>query len=229
MTDNVYKIKIIKNGPYIVSGKVHLEEKIIVRGEDGNEYVDSRHYPDSENYALCRCGKSKTMPFCDGSHVSIKFKGTEKASRKPFLEKAKIIKGPVVTLEDVESLCAYARFCITRQGDVWKLTKESDNVQARKIAIKSACDCPSGRLVIRDNESGLPIEPDFEPSIVILQDSYHSCSGPIWVRGKIPIESSDGTVYEIRNRVTLCRCGKSRNTPFCDGRHVDINFSDILL
>jgi CDGSH-type Zn-finger protein len=36
----------------------------------------------------------------------------------------------------------------------------------------------------------------------------------------------DGTQYEIRNRVTLCRCGASRNKPFCDGNHVLIVFND---
>ncbi|MFY9800413.1 MAG: CDGSH iron-sulfur domain-containing protein [Methanoregula sp.] len=40
------------------------------------------------------------------------------------------------------------------------------------------------------------------------------------MRGGIPVESSEGHVYEIRNRITLCRCGKSYNKPFCDGRHI---------
>ena len=44
-------------------------------------------------------------------------------------------------------------------------------------------------------------------------------NGPIWVRGGIPIESADESIYEIRNRVALCRCGKSSNIPFCDGSH----------
>jgi len=44
--------------------------------------------------------------------------------------------------------------------------------------------------------------------------------GPLWCAGGIPIEAEDGTPYEIRNRVTLCRCGKSLNKPFCDSRHL---------
>jgi CDGSH-type Zn-finger protein len=39
------------------------------------------------------------------------------------------------------------------------------------------------------------------------------------VRGEIPIQSADGKIYRIRNRVTLCRCGKSLNKPFCDSSH----------
>jgi CDGSH-type Zn-finger protein len=46
------------------------------------------------------------------------------------------------------------------------------------------------------------------------------------VRGCIPIESADGTLWETRNRVTLCRCGKSQNMPFCDGSHIDVRFND---
>ncbi|MHB8164175.1 MAG: CDGSH iron-sulfur domain-containing protein [Methanoregula sp.] len=32
---------------------------------------------------------------------------------------------------------------------------------------------------------------------------------------------ADGKPYTVRNRVTLCRCGKSGNKPFCDGSHVE--------
>ncbi len=44
----------------------------------------------------------------------------------------------------------------------------------------------------------------------------------------MPIESVDGTPYEIRNRVTLCRSGVSINKPFCNGSHASINRKDGL-
>jgi CDGSH-type Zn-finger protein len=50
--------------------------------------------------------------------------------------------------------------------------------------------------------------------------------GPLLVRGGIPVESEDGRPYEVRNRVTLCRCGHSRNKPFCDGTHDQIGFRE---
>ena len=53
-------------------------------------------------------------------------------------------------------------------------------------------------------------------------------SGPIWVKGGIRIEGADGKSYEIRNRVTLCRCGQSSNKPFCDGTHASMHFHDGL-
>ena len=221
---NKCSITITENGPYLVSGNVPLEEKIITGGKDGNEYADGRHYAQMEDYALCRCGKSKNMPFCDGEHKGSCFNGTETASREPFLDQATVIKGPEVTLTDVEDLCAFARFCHLHSGSVWEMTENSDNPKLKEWAIKAACDCPAGRLVAWDNKTGQPIEPDYQPSIIILQDPSRNCGGPIFVRGGIPIQSSDGTFYEVRNRVTLCRCGESDNKPFCDATHVSIEF-----
>ncbi|MGH9998927.1 MAG: CDGSH iron-sulfur domain-containing protein [Nitrosopumilaceae archaeon] len=40
---------------------------------------------------------------------------------------------------------------------------------------------------------------------------------------------TDGTQYEKRNRVTLCRCGASSNKPFCNGSHASIKFNDGML
>ena len=48
--------------------------------------------------------------------------------------------------------------------------------------------------------------------------------GPIYVSGGIRVESFDGRGYEIRNRQTLCRCGGSKNKPFCDCSHFYIKF-----
>ena len=48
--------------------------------------------------------------------------------------------------------------------------------------------------------------------------------GPIWLRGGISLTSADGYQYEVRNRMTVCRCGASRNKPFCDGSHASIKY-----
>ena len=135
-----------------------------------------------------------------------------------------MIEGPDLDLLD-DNRCAFARFCHREDGNVWGLTENSDNPKYRAEAIIAASECPSGRLVAYD-KTGKPIEPNYEPSIEILQDSEKEVSGPIFVKGNIPIESSEGHTYEIRNRVALCRCGKSRNSPFCDATHISIKFSD---
>ena len=74
--------------------------------------------------------------------------------------------------------------------------------------------------------SGEPIEPELAPSIAIVSDPAQSVAGPIWVRGGIQVVSEDATPYERRNRATLCRCGASKNKPFCDANHASIGFID---
>jgi CDGSH-type Zn-finger protein len=53
-----------ENGPYLVSGEVLLTD------------VDGRDVPHGDYMALCRCGRSKNKPFCDGMHVGSCFDGT---------------------------------------------------------------------------------------------------------------------------------------------------------
>ena len=224
---NRRRIKVVKDGPYLVSGKIPLAKEIIVSDKRGTpiRWEKGEKYPDKETYALCRCGRSKNRPYCDGTHAKVGFDGTETASREKYLEQAETISGPDLILTDAEKLCAVARFC-HRVEDTWNLTENSDDPESKEIAIAEACDCPSGRLVAWDKKTGKPIEPDFEPSISIIESPETNISGPIWVKSCVLIESSDGTEYDVRNRVTLCRCGKSKNKPFCDGTHIAIRFTD---
>jgi CDGSH-type Zn-finger protein len=214
------RIRVVRNGPYVVTGRVPLSEQIIVVDSRGNAVAwrEGRRYPEQETYALCRCGKSRNMPFCDGTHARIGFKAIETASRVPYIEQAQVVEGPGLKLTDAEALCASARFC-ERAGGVWDLTLHSSQAEVRRLAIEECELCPSGRLVAWTKEDNA-IEPDLVPSIGLVEDPQVGVSGPIWVRGGIPIESADGTLWETRNRVTLCHCGKSRNMPFCDGSHI---------
>lgn len=218
------KIKVLKNGPYIVTGNVPLIEKIITPKGKGYEYKEGRQFPQEEEYHLCRCGKSKNPPFCDGSHETSHFDGTETASREKYINRASKLEGPDLDLLDDER-CAFARFCHREDGNVWELTEQSDNPKYREEAIKAASDCPAGRLVAVD-KTGKMIEPEYEPSIEILQDPQRGVSGPLFVKGNIPIESSEDFTYEVRNRAALCRCGRSTNKPFCDASHVTVRFKD---
>jgi len=219
------RIKVIKDGPYIVTGGVPLDLENIVTGADSEPscWEKSSSYPYRDTYTLCRCGASQTKPFCDGSHSQMAFDGTETASREPYLGRAEKTCGPGLDLTWSKELCAAARFC-HRGEDAWGYVERSDDPEARKAAIEEACCCPTGSLVAWDKETGQAIEPDLEPSISLIENPQTGTSGPIWVKGRIPIQSADGFEYESRNRVALCRCGKSNNKPFCDGSHTSINF-----
>ena len=208
-----------------------MDEEIIIPNEDGTPWIYRKgqvEFPESEPMALCRCGESKDKPFCDGSHAKATWDCKETASFEPILEDADIIDGPLISLLDNEKYCSFARFCDAK-GRVWNIVQEAQNQEEVELAIREAEHCPSGRLMIVDNETKTIYEPEFAPSISLLEDSGIKVSGPIWVKGGIKIISSSGETYEIRNRVTLCRCGQSRNKPFCDGTHASIRFQDDIV
>jgi len=220
------RITVTKNGPYRVSGAVPLARQTIIADEEGSSvaWEQGETLDTPEEYALCRCGRSKNKPFCDESHLQAGFDGTETASREPYLAQADVEDGPRVRLTDAQALCAYARFC-DFGGQVWNLV-ERDDPEAAGLAVREAGLCPSGRLVAWDRFTNRPLEPELEPSIGVVEDPPQGVSGPLWVRGEIAVYSADGYEYETRNRVTLCRCGASGNKPFCDGTHAAIGFRD---
>ena len=57
-------ISVTHNGPLIATGTFKLIDK------DGKETIEKA------KVALCRCGHSHNKPFCDGTHVKIKFDDT---------------------------------------------------------------------------------------------------------------------------------------------------------
>lgn len=213
-------VTVTKNGPYLVTGGVPLTTKIIGVDAAGEsvQWNDGELYPVAETYALCRCGQSGNKPFCDATHAKINFDGTETATREPFADQAKIFDGPTHMLMDVGALCASARFC-DPEGQVWSQIRRTDESNILAKFIRQVGDCPSGRLVAWDKATDTAIEPELPISIALIEDPQQQCSGPLWLRGGIPVVAADGFKYEVRNRVTLCRCGLSQNKPFCDGSH----------
>ncbi len=214
------RITVTPNGPYLVNGDVPVAEQHIVTNAKGEsmEWIEGKRFEHEAAFALCRCGHSANKPFCDGTHQKIGFDGTETAGREPYAEQAGEIEGPAMVLKDAESLCAFARFCDTH-GQVWNLVQRPDHAEARKWVEHQAGHCPGGRLVAVDRATGRELEPVFEPSIGLVEDTAKRVSGPLWVRGGIPVAGADGREYEARNRVALCRCGRSGNKPYCDGSH----------
>jgi CDGSH-type Zn-finger protein/uncharacterized Fe-S cluster protein YjdI len=80
--------------------------------------------------------------------------------------------------------------------------------------------CPSGALVYEAGD-GRPREAPAPANTVIV-----SYNGPYFVRGELAIEGAPGDMAGIRFRVALCRCGQSKNKPFCDGSHEPAGFRD---
>ncbi len=217
-------IKVLKNGPYLVTGGIPLYESVITPKGNGYVYKPGRPLPQKETYTLCRCGHTRTPPFCDGAHGRHGFDGEETADKSAYSKRATRLEGEGIDLLD-DGRCAFARFCHRETGDAWELAEESGTPYNKAEAIAAASECPAGRLTAIEKD-GARHEPGYDPAIEILQDPEEEASAGIFVKGGIPIESADGAAYEVRNRVVLCRCGYSKNKPFCDMQHIVEGFQD---
>jgi CDGSH-type Zn-finger protein len=207
------------NGPFLVVGGVPLYRRRSVESEHGEpmawettEQVDTH-----ERYALCRCGQSDRKPFCDGTHARVGFAADDRASGT-YDERAHVLGGTGITVRDDRSICVHAGFCGTRVANVWGQVPETGESTVRVQVVSMIEKCPSGALTFRFD--GDDVEPLLAPAIAVTDD------GPLWVTGGIPVAVADGTALEVRNRVTLCRCGASGNKPLCDGSHKNVGFRD---
>jgi CDGSH-type Zn-finger protein len=226
------KITVSKDGPYRIQGGIALNRKEVVYSEfdESLTWRKVKAIQTPPSYALCRCGESNNKPFCDGSHTRIGFDGTEQADTRLTVERQKVIEGANIEGTNIRvksdlSLCAHARFCFNRFGNLNQMMPSANDVRIRNQVITMVERCPSGALTYEievDNDTSNDyriVEPDLPTAIAVITD------GPLWVTGDIRIERADGQPMEIRNRVTLCRCGHSKNKPFCDGTHNEINFT----
>ena len=225
-----FSITVTEKGPYLVYGRPPLAEQFIMPNENNESWYfqEGRHFStEAEPTALCRCGASQRKPYCDGSHEKAMWDPTLTAHSEPLLDKAEVIEGSTLEMTDNPKYCVFARFCHP-EGDAWTLTEQSSNPEARRMAIREASMCPSGRLTAWDKSSGKPFEVRFEPSLGLIEDVTIGSSGGLWIRGGIALRRETGKTYEIRNRVVVCRCGQSANKPYCDGTHAAIKWRDNL-
>ena len=222
MTEETQKITVRPNGPYIVRGGIPLVRKTPVMSEHGEPLTWKKEgvLSTANVYRLCRCGQSKTKPFCDGTHTLEEFDGFEAADAGPVADRAKSYDGTNIIVKDDRSLCTHAGFCGNRATNIWKMVPRTDDTQVRAQVMAMVEKCPSGALSFALDSDGEPIEPDLPKEIAVTPD------GPLWISGGILVERRDGQPLEIRNRVTLCRCGHSSKKPLCDGTHKSVGFSD---
>lgn len=151
------KIKILKNGPYQFKGGIPLNQLSYTINPETKamDFEELQTYETGETYFLCRCGRTKNYPYCDGSHASEQpaFDGTEVAN------------------------------------------------------------CPD------TNET---LDASIPSTASLLENVKCQIHGPVMVKGGVTLEGAEGKQYPRRNNMTLCTCGRSRNKPYCDGSHSQI-------
>ncbi len=164
--------------------------------------------------ALCRCGKSENKPFCDGTHAKVNF-SSKRLGGGPA-DKQDHYEGKAIRINDNRGVCAHAARCTDGLKSVFKYGEEPwiDPDGADVEAIKNQIQqCPSGALSY--SFDGVEhTQYSREPGIGIIKN------GPYRVTGGVELKDpGNGQTPATRDHYTLCRCGGSKNKPFCDGTH----------
>jgi thiamine pyrophosphate-dependent acetolactate synthase large subunit-like protein/CDGSH-type Zn-finger protein/nitrite reductase/ring-hydroxylating ferredoxin subunit len=201
-------IRCQKNGPYVVKDLADLSN------------WNGEQLPTYPVMSLCRCGQSKNIPDCDGTHVTVGFDSAKTTDGEWDYRKNYV--GKKITIHDNRGICAHSRFCTDGLPSVWKMGVEpwidADGAGVEEI-IAIIKKCPSGALsyTVEDVEHR---DQDRSPAIRLAKD------GPCWVVGGIELQNEPRGEEASLEHYTLCRCGGSKNKPFCDGTHWHIGFKD---
>jgi CDGSH-type Zn-finger protein len=220
------KISVQEHGPYLITGDVPLVAKTQVVTEFGEPIAWEKEATLASKpvYALCRCGNSANKPFCDGSHKAATWDAAETAPTNATAERRETHAGGTqIIVQRDYAVCCESGFCGTRLANIQQMLAqaEPDNTHVRSQVIAMVERCPSGSYTYTITGRDHDIEPDLPPQIAATTEitAEGPIQGPLWVTGGIPIERADGQPMEVRQRVTLCRCGNSKNKPLCDGSH----------
>lgn len=128
-----------------------------------------------------------------------------------------VVEGKAVRLSFDGSKCIHSRNCVLGQPAVFKA-----NVQGPWIDPDAASPeellalserCPSGAITIERLDGGASEQPSGRNVVAVLEN------GPYAVRGELKIGGASAL------RATLCRCGASKNKPYCDASHHAVSFT----
>ncbi|MBV8263777.1 MAG: CDGSH iron-sulfur domain-containing protein [Candidatus Eremiobacteraeota bacterium] len=170
--------------------------------------------------ALCRCGGSQLKPYCDGTHARIGFVSAKDPNRVP--DRLDRYDAADITVLDNRGTCCHFGNCTDHLPAVFHSKGEpfvtADGASADAIE-EIVRQCPSGALgFIRD---GAPYEGEKREGEI-----YVAHNASYYVRGGIELEGEPMNAGASREHYALCRCGHSKNKPFCDGTHWWIKFND---
>jgi len=196
------------NGPYIVK---NIKKLFNVKGQ-----IEA-----DETLALCRCGASANKPFCDGSHQKIGFNSDKIDGRLD--DKKEVYVGETITIFDNRSVCAHSGVCTDNLSSVFRL-KQEPFVDANAATVEEITSiinkCPSGALSYALKSGNDSVEIKTGSAVMVAPN------GPYVVSGDVELVETQRGEGADEKQYTLCRCGASKNKPFCDGSHWTIEFKD---
>ncbi len=119
--------------------------------------------------------------------------------------------------------CIHSKECIHGLPEVFDVEKrpwiQPDRSEPDTVA-EVVMQCPTGALQFARKDGGEKEPVPEENTVTVAKD------GPLYVRGDVEIQEHDGGAFLEDTRIALCRCGESRNKPFCDNSHKNSGFRD---
>ena len=123
------------------------------------------------------------------------------------------------------NLCIHSAKCLSGLPAVFDVRRRRwiDVFAAPADAIAGVIDrCPSRAL--RYTRPGVPASPAAKDEDAAVTVVTLGTDGPLMLEGRIRVQTPRGEVVRETARVSLCRCGGTRNQPFCDGSHLTVGF-----
>ncbi len=128
------------------------------------------------------------------------------------------IEGKDMTLLYEGHKCIHSRFCVTGAPQVFLANVVGPWIHPDAMAVDSLVEiahvCPSGAIRYQ-RKDGKPEETAPPVNLASIREG-----GPYAFRGQLSIAGNTSSF-----RATLCRCGASKNKPYCDGSHHEVNFA----
>lgn len=130
-----------------------------------------------------------------------------------------------ITVTFDPNLCVHSARCLAGLPEVFDLGRRAwiNPSAAPADAVMRAIDrCPSGALKYRlPGPLPMPAAVSSSPAVTVVT---LSSDGPLVLEGHVRVQTAGGETVREAGRVVLCRCGATRNQPFCDGSHVRVGF-----
>jgi CDGSH-type Zn-finger protein/uncharacterized Fe-S cluster protein YjdI len=131
--------------------------------------------------------------------------------------KIEVAEGKDLTIRFEGKRCIHARHCVLEAPKVFKANTPGEwifpDAMDTEAVVRVAYECPSGAIQYTRKDGGPQEQPPPVNTARLRENGPYAFRAPLSVSG-----------VDIGFRATLCRCGASKNKPFCDGSHNTIGF-----
>jgi CDGSH-type Zn-finger protein/truncated hemoglobin YjbI len=212
-------VRVRENGPYLLTGGALMSNFL---GEPTTAPPIA---------ALCRCGRSESKPWCDGTHATIGFNDRKHPDR--VADRLDSYSARQFTILDNRGICAHSGRCTDALPTVFRVGTEPFVAPAGGRAddiLRAIQACPSGALgaAIVERRAAEVVDRIRPPAVEVSKDGPYFVSGSVDLRddaGNEPLRAAGAS----REHFALCRCGQSKNKPFCSGAHWYADFHDPVI